>query len=89
MLPRLTFRRLQILYFLESGLGYKQIANRIGVHESTVRDHVTEIAKALPCADTHSARDSVLLYLDRLLEEHADDMLVVLDAIRTARTDAA
>ncbi len=88
-IPKLTFKKVQVLYFLERGYSYKQIAAIVGIHEATVRLHVNEIAKGLPCADTHPARDGVLLYIDRLLEENADVMTNVLDLIRTRRTDAA
>lgn len=71
-LTTLTFRKVTILLHLESGLGYKQIAALLGIHENTVRLHVTEIAAGLPCCGKLPPRDCVLLYCERLLVANAN-----------------
>lgn len=71
-LPRLTFRKVTILLWLDAGLGYKQIAAKLDVHLNTVHLHVKEIAAKLPHRPGLSPRDLVLLYCERLLVKNAD-----------------
>lgn len=72
-LPRLTLRKLSILLHLEAGRSYKQIAADLSIHEKTVVAHVRAIAEALPASQL-CARDLVLLWCERLLVEHAEDI---------------
>jgi FixJ family two-component response regulator len=69
-LPQLTYRKLTILLHLEAGLGYKEIADALGIHPDTVRGHVIEIAMKLP--GNGPPMDRVLLWCDRLLCAHPD-----------------
>lgn len=77
MTPQLTFRKVTILLHLEAGMGYKQIAALLDIHENTVRMHVTEIAAMLPCRGKFPPRDCVLLYCERLLVANADVVAAV------------
>jgi DNA-binding NarL/FixJ family response regulator len=71
-LPRLTLRKVSILLHLDAGRGIKQIAGALDVHPNTVKQQIRQIASTLPGKPGASHRDTVLRYLDRLLEHNAD-----------------
>jgi len=43
--PKLTKRQAEILVWVQRGLSNKQIANRIGITDSTIKLHVTALLK--------------------------------------------
>jgi DNA-binding NarL/FixJ family response regulator len=53
---RLTPRRLQVLRFLADGMSVRRIASRMGVRESTARNHVHALLLDL---DAHSMLEAV------------------------------
>jgi DNA-binding NarL/FixJ family response regulator len=71
-LPRLTLRKVSILLHLDAGRSYRQIAATHDIHLNTVHLHIRQIASSLPPKPGVSHRDTVLRYLDRLLEANAD-----------------
>ncbi len=58
----LTERQTEVLRLVASGLAYKEVAQRLGISERTVRFHMTEIMERLHLAN----RAQVLAYASRL-----------------------
>lgn len=83
ILPRLTYRKLSVLLHLSAGADYRAIADALGIHWKTVRAHVVAIAARLPEEPALPPRDKALLYCDRLLVAHADDLPGVLAPVPT------